>query len=451
MMFDVRTPVAFVEDDDDLRASNVQALQLAGFEAMGFASATEALKVLDADFPGVVVSDIRMPEVDGHEFFRRVQDLDPELPVILITGHADVDEAVAALQQGAYDFLAKPYATEPLTTTVRRALEARRLVIDNRRLRTLADAPSGDPLIGDTPVMQRLRDTIRVVAEANVDVLIEGETGVGKEMVARAIHRAGARRRKAFAVINCAALPQELIEAELFGHEAGAFPGALRRRLGRIDAAERGTLVLDEVESLPLAAQGKLLSVLEEREVTPLGSNEPHVVDFRAIATTQADLGRAVDDGGFRSDLYYRLNVVRLQVPPLRLRRDDIPRLFATFLGEAATRQRRKPPQLSLAVRRRLLEHPWPGNVRELRHYAELVVLGLADRGADIEDSASRSLPERVDAFEAQVLRDTLSEALGDARAAVARLGIPRKTFYDKLKRHGIDIGIFRPVPPARS
>ena len=434
-MFEDTGAVAFVEDDDDLRESNVQALQLAGFDAVGFACAADALKHIEPDFAGVVVSDIRMPDVDGHELFRRVQALDPELPVILITGHADVAEAVAALQQGAYDFLAKPYATERLTTTVRRALEARRLVIDNRRLRALAEAPSEDSLIGDAPVMQRLRETIRLVAQADVDVLIEGETGVGKEMVARAIHRVGPRRRQAFSAINCAALPQELIEAELFGHEAGAFPGAVRRRVGRIEAADRGALLLDEVENLPLAAQGKLLRVLEEREVTPLGANEP----------------RAVDEGRFRPDLDYRLNVVRLQVPPLRLRRDDIPRLFATFLREAAARQRRKPPQLSLSVRRRLLEHPWPGNVRELRHFAELVVLGLAERGADAEDGPARSLPERVDAFEAQVLRDTLTETLGDARAAIAQLQIPRKTFYDKLKRHGIDINAFRRTRPARA
>lgn len=252
-------------------------------------------------------------------------------------------------------------------------------------------------------------------------------------------------------MINCAALPHDLIEAELFGHEAGAYPGATRRRVGRIEAAERGTLVLDEVESLPLAAQGKLLRVLEEREVTPLGANEPRVVDFRVIATTQADLGRAVDEGRFRSDLYYRLNVVRLQVPPLRMRRDDIPRLFAIFLAEAAARQRHKPPQLSLAVRRRLLEHAWPGNVRELRHYAELVVLGLDERGAETEERVERSLPERVDAFEAQVLRDTLAENCGDARGAIAQLRIPRKTFYDKLKRHGIDIDGFRKGRPGRT
>ena len=263
--------VAFIDDDDDLRAANVQALQLAGFEVLAFASAEAALKALSHDFPGAVVSDIRMPRMDGRQLFRKLKEEDPDLPVILVTGHADVAEAVEAMHEGAYDFVAKPYAAERLVASIRRALEKRRLVLDNRRLRAAADnAQSGWPLIGQTPVMERLRATLRQLADADVDVLLEGETGVGKELAARSLHNLGRRRNREFVAVDCAALPADTLESELFGHELGAFNGAVRQRVGRIQQADRGTLFLDEIETLTPVAQGKFLRVLEEREITPL-------------------------------------------------------------------------------------------------------------------------------------------------------------------------------------
>jgi two-component system C4-dicarboxylate transport response regulator DctD len=442
-----RRVVAFVDDDDDLRSANVQMLQLAGYEVAPFPSAEMALRNIDASFPGVVVTDIRMPLMDGHQFFRRLHEIDPDLPVILITGHGDIAEAVAAMQTGAYDFVPKPYAAERITQSVARALEKRHLVLANRHLLALAARGEGaSPLIGESPLMARLRDTVRQVADADVDVLIEGETGVGKEVVARALHASSRRRQHPFVAVNCAALPEGMIESELFGHESGAFNGAMRRRVGRIEASDRGTLFLDEIESMPPAAQGKLLRVLEEREVAPLGTNEVRPVNLRVLAASKIDLGDAAQRGSFRADLFYRLNAMRIRVPSLRERREDIPLLFGHFLLGAARRARREPPTLTDAMRRRLLEDDWPGNVRELSHFAERVALGLEDRNvaAPAAETGEQSLNHRVDAFESHLIQETLTGVHGDVRAALELLKIPRKTFYDKLRRHGIAIDAYR-------
>ncbi|WGM38578.1 sigma-54 dependent transcriptional regulator [Caulobacter sp. NIBR1757] len=442
-MFQDLTLVAFVDDDADLRAANAQGLKLAGLEVLTFERAETALERLDANFPGVVVSDIRMPGMDGRQLFARLRDIDPDLPVILITGHGDVAQAVEAMREGAYDFVAKPYASERLVSSVRRALEKRRLVLDNRRLMAVTGQVDADQaLIGETAVMQRLRATLRQIAEAGVDVLLEGETGVGKELAAQALHRWSRRRPHPFVAVNCAALPEAMVESELFGHETGAFSGAMRRR-GHVESADRGTLFLDEIESMAPGVQGRMLRVLEEREVTPLGSSAARPVDLRVVAASKGDLAALSATGAFRADLYYRLNVVRLSIPPLRERRDDVPLLFGHFLREAAARFRREPPALTDAVRRRLMEHDWPGNVRELSHFAERVVLGI-EEPAPAAPAGGLSLAQRVDAFEAQLLREALEGFGGDVQAALAALDLPRRTFYEKLRRHGIEIARYR-------
>lgn len=437
--------VAFIDDDDDLRAANVQALQLAGFEVLAFASAEAALRALGHDFPGAVVSDIRMPRMDGRQLFRKLKDEDPDLPVILITGHGDVAEAVEAMHEGVYDFVAKPYAPERLVASIRRALEKRRLVLDNRRLRAAADSAQADwPLIGQTPIMDRLRATLRQLANADVDVLLEGETGVGKELAARALHKWGRRRNREFVAVDCAALPASALNSELFGHEQGAFDGAIRQRVGRIQQADRGTLFLDEIETLTLEAQGKFLRVLEEREVTPLGSNQVRTLDLRVVAAAKSDLSEAVTAGTFREDLFHRLDVVRLRIPPLRERRDDIPLLFAHFLARACERTDGPSPVVDDQVRWRLHNHNWPGNVRELAHYAQRVALGLADQSELSGVTELPPLPERIASYEARVIEETLTAKAGDIRATLEVLRIPRKTFYDKVERHGIDLARYR-------
>jgi len=436
--------VAFIDDDDALRAANVQTLHLAGLEVLEFASAEAALAALPEGFPGVVISDIRMPNMDGRQLFRRLKDQDPDLPVILITGHADVAEAVEAMHDGVYDFLPKPYAPERLVGSVRRALEKRRLVLENRYLRTQAEAAQSDwPLIGQTQVMERLRSTLRQLASADVDVLLEGETGVGKELAARALHNWGRRRDREFVAVDCAALPASTLESELFGHELGAFNGAMRQRIGRLQQADRGTLFLDEIETLSPDAQGKFLRVLEEREVVPLGSNRVHTLDIRVVAAAKPALIDAVARGAFRQDLFHRLDVVRIRIPPLRERRDDVPLLFAHFLARACERLGGPPPAVDDAIRWRLLNYDWPGNVRELSHYAQRVALGLAANGGEALEEP-QPLPERVAAYEAHLIEETLAACGGDVRRSLEMLRIPRKTFYDKLERHGLDISRHR-------
>ncbi|WP_062203974.1 sigma-54 dependent transcriptional regulator [Aureimonas sp. AU12] len=437
-----RPSVAFVDDDETLRDANRQTLDLAGFTPMTFPDGESALAGITAEFPGVVVTDIRMPGMGGLELFRRLRAMDPDLPVILVTGHGDVAMAVDALREGAYDFIAKPYATDRLVESVRRATEKRRLVLENRQLRALAERAADDdmPLIGESPGMERLRRTLRQIADADVDVLVEGETGSGKEVVASLLHRWSRRAPRPFVALNCGALPETVIESELFGHEAGAFTGALKKRVGRIEHSSGGTLFLDEIESMPPALQVKLLRVLETREVEPLGTNQRRAVDLRVVAAAKVDLGDPTARGYFREDLFYRLNVVTVRIPPLRERRDDVPLLFAHFLARAAERFRRELPPLSSGVARRLATHLWPGNVRELSHYAERVALGLGEDDADVPaaGSAGLTLPERVDRFEAGVIRETLANEGGDVRRTIEALGLPRKTFYDKLQRHGI-------------
>ena len=437
-------PVILVDDDDDLRRAVSQTLDLAGFTVTAFARAADALASLTPDFPGVVITDIRMPGMDGLEFFKRIAAMDGDLPVILVTGHGDIPMAVAALQQGAYDFIAKPFPADRLVQSAARAMEKRRLVMENRALKQAAEKVEGDaPLIGQTPAMERLRNTLRHIANTDVDVLVAGETGSGKEVVATLLHRWSRRANGHFVALNCGALPDSVIEAELFGHEAGAFTGAQKKRVGRIEYSSGGTLFLDEIESMPLSAQVKMLRVLERREVSPLGTNEVRPVDLRVVAAAKIDLGNPAERGEFREDLYYRLNVVTLTIPPLRERRDDIPLLFSHFLARAASRFNRDVPSLSAAVLRHLTAHDWPGNVRELGHFAERVVLGVEEiappPSAIPSACASDTLPERMDRHEEAIIRETLESNEGDVAATLQALGIARKTFYDKLARYGIN------------
>ncbi|MBY3119891.1 MULTISPECIES: sigma-54-dependent transcriptional regulator [Rhizobium] len=437
-------PVALIDDDKDLRRATAQTLELAGFSVSAYDGAKAALADLPADFAGPVVTDIRMPEIDGLQLFATLQGMDVDLPVILMTGHGDIPMAVQAIQDGAYDFIAKPFAADRLVQSVRRASEKRRLVLENRMLRKAAeDAQENLPLIGQTPVMENLRKILRHIADTDVDVLVAGETGSGKEVVAQLLHQWSHRRKGNFVALNCGALPETVIESELFGHEAGAFTGAQKRRTGRIEHASGGTLFLDEIESMPAATQVKMLRVLEMREITPLGTNEVRPVDLRVVAAAKIDLGDPAVRGDFREDLYYRLNVVTISIPPLRERRDDIPLLFSHFAARAAERFRRDVPPLSPDVRRHLASHPWPGNVRELSHYAERVVLGVEGGGtaAVAPQPTDATLPERLERYEAEIIRDALSANDGDVRRTIEALGIPRKTFYDKLQRHGINRG----------
>jgi two-component system, NtrC family, C4-dicarboxylate transport response regulator DctD len=443
-------PVILIDDDRDLLRATAQTLDLAGLAVTACASALEALPLVDATFTGVIVSDIRMPRIDGLELFDRVRAVDADIPVILVTGHGDIPMAVKAIRDGAYDFIAKPFAADRLVQCVRRAGEKRGLVLENRRLRdTVGGAQDDLPLIGQTPVMERLRRTLRQIADTDVDVLLMGETGTGKEVVASLLHRWSRRARGNFVALNCGALPEQIMESELFGHEQGAFTGAQKRRVGRIEHSSGGTLFLDEIESMPPSTQVQMLRVLEMREVTPLGTNDVRAVDLRVVAAAKVDLGDPAERRDFREDLYYRLNVVTLSIPPLRERREDVALLFRHFAQRAAQRFHRDVPDLSPIVLRHLRDHDWPGNVRELTHFAERFVLGL-EPGNDLSNletppqaPGDDPLPDRLARLEAQIIRETLETHQGDVRRTIEALGIPRKTFYDKLQRHGIIRGDF--------
>jgi two-component system C4-dicarboxylate transport response regulator DctD len=387
----------------------------------------------------VVLSDIRMPGMDGMTLLQRLGEVDPDLPVILITGHAEVSLAVQAMRHGAYDFIEKPFAAQGLVAVLRRALDHRGLVLDNRRLR--AAAGQGDDLEARLPgrsaAVIDLRYRLRAIGASEADALIVGPTGAGKEVVARAMHDLSPRAAKPFVAVNCAALPAQLIESELFGHEAGAFPGAMRARFGRFEHARGGTVLLDEVGSMPLDVQAKLLRVLQERIITRLGSNDPVVLDVRFIATSKTDLAAEVARGAFREDLYWRLNVALLRVPPLSARREDIPLLFLQLVREAAARHSapdRVPEPEMLAD---LAARDWPGNVRELRNAADRFVLGLdwmpGATGPELR------LAERVAGFERSVIAGAIAAHGGHLRRVYEQLGVSRKTLYEKMQKHGLD------------
>ena len=434
--------ILIIEDDPDVALGCEQALQLEGFTAEVAGSAEQGRKRLGADFPGIVVSDIRLPGRDGLSLQRDLHALDPELPVVLITGHGDVSMAVQAMKDGAYDFLQKPFAPEQLVDIARRALEKRRLVLEVRALRRQLDQRDRleARLIGNSAGMARVRGLIGALANSAADVLIHGETGTGKELVARCLHDASPRARGNFVAINCGGLPETLFDSEIFGHEAGAYTGAGKRRIGKIEHASGGTLFLDEIESMPVPMQIKLLRVLQERTLERLGSNTPIPVDCRVIAATKEALLGLSEQGRFRADLYYRLSVATLPLPPLRERREDIPLLFEHFLLQAAARHERAVPATLPGRIQQLVGYAWPGNVRELRNVADRCVLGIEAGsppfGLAAADTA-RPLNESVEAFERALIADALRRHGSLARTAEA-LAVAKTTLHDKIRKYGL-------------
>lgn len=449
-----RPSVLLIDDEEDVRRSFEQSLSLAGFEVQAFARAERALERLGPAFPGVLVSDIRMPGMDGLELLRGAQKIDDEIPVLLVTGHGDVPLAVEAMRLGAYDFLEKPLDPQRLTEKVARAAELRRLTLENRQMRSeLADRRRLDgEIVGSSPAISALRKKIEAVAAADIDLLILGETGSGKELVARAIHALSERRGRPFAAVNLAALPEATIESELFGHEAGAFPGAHRARCGKFENARGGTVLLDEIGAAPLSLQSKLLRVIEERSIERLGSNERIDLNLRFIASSNQDLHALAAEGAFRSDLLYRLAVATLETPPLRDRPEDVPRLFHHLTHAAAERLGREAPPISAELLTELGARDWPGNVREMRNFAERFVLGLGwddateEGGESAADSAGEPLAAQVERFERGAIASALTRNNGNLKATYEALGLSRKTLYEKMQRHGLrrqDFGDF--------
>lgn len=441
------TTVAIVDDEADIRSALRQMLELEQFNPIEFADAESALAAIDATFPGIVIADLRMPGLDGSGMFNRLQRCDPEIPIIMMSGHGDIATAVDLVRRGAYDFLSKPFDGAALVASVRRALEKRALVLENRNLRE-NPAPSGDgAILGESPEIERLRQTMTQLAKADIDVLITGESGVGKSLIAATLHRRSPRGLKAMVSIDCSALPGEHAESLLFGHVSGAFPGAQFPRSGQLRMADNSTLFLDHIDRLPQTLQARIQQALEERAILPMGANQTQATNFRTISATDGDLNSLVENAKFDRSLYHRLSAYHLEVPPLRARRGDVVGLFRAFLIEAADELKRDPPPLSPSVWNRLQNHDWPGNVRELRSYAANVVLGLDnDRVKQLPTSTGDQpgLKDATAAFEADMVRNMLERHHGDIAATIAALKLPRKTFYDKLTRHAIDPNDYR-------
>lgn len=435
--------VLIIEDDPDVALGCEQALQLEGIAAECVGSAEQARRRLSRDFRGVVISDIRLPKMDGMSFLREILNIDPELPVVLITGHGDISMAVQAMKDGAHDFIQKPFAPEYLVEVVRRALEKRSLVLEVRTLRRQLDQRDQleGKMIGRAPCMQKIRNMVACLADSAADVLIHGETGTGKELVARCLHEASSRRHGNFVAINCGGLPETLFDSEIFGHEAGAYTGAAKKRIGKIEHASGGTLFLDEIESMPLAMQIKLLRVLQERTLERLGSNTLIPIDCRVIAATKTDLVELAAKGGFRSDLYYRLSVATLDLPPLRERREDIPLLFEHFMLLGAARHQRPVPETAPGRIRQLVGYGWPGNIRELRNVADRCVLGIESGSppfGQAQAGGPTPLAETVEAFERALIVDALHRHGSLGRTAEA-LVMAKTTLHDKIKKYGLD------------
>ena len=438
----MKTPlqVLLVEDDPNVRLGCEQAMQLAGIPVIATGSAEEAEKHLTADFPGIIVTDMRLPGRSGMELLRRVRERDADLPVIIITGHGDVTLAVEAMRNGAYDFMQKPFSTDDLVEVVRRALEKRELVLEVESLRRRLDQRDDleARLIGRSPLMQKVRRLILDVADASVDVLIFGETGTGKEMVARCLHDLSQAGRENYVALNCGGMADNLLDSELFGHESGAFTGAQKRRIGKIEYASGGTLFLDEVESMPMNMQIKLLRVLQERVIERLGSNQQIPVNCRVIAASKEDLKAWSEQGKFRADLYYRLNVVRIELPPLRERREDIPALYDAFLLQAAKRFNRPPPLVPPETMHRLMAQEWPGNIRELKNAADCHALGIGGATATVGQGVMPSLTEAVEGYERQLIADEFTRQGGNIQRTADVLKVARTTLHDKLKKYGL-------------
>jgi DNA-binding NtrC family response regulator len=445
--------VLVVDDEKNIRDGLAAALALDGYEAETAADGDAGWRRFEQGDLDLVITDLRMPGLSGEELLRRIGAESPGVPVIVLTGHGTVENAVQAMRDGAYDFLTKPLNLERLSLLVKRALQNRELAIKNHRLEEeLERRGRFDRMIGGSPPMLRVFDTISRAAPTKASILITGESGVGKELVADAIHKLSPRKDQPLVKVHCAALAASLLESELFGHEKGAFTGAAARRRGRFELANGGTLFLDEIGEIDQNIQVKLLRVLQEKKFERLGGEETLEVDVRLIAATNRDLAAEIEKGAFREDLYYRLNVVNINVPPLRERKDDIPQFVAAFLREFAAENGKAIEGIDDKARAALYAYDWPGNVRELRNCIESAVvmaggpvivlddLPPAIRNAGSEGWIRIPIGSTMEEAERLVIQGTLSAQKGNKSKAADILEIGRKTLHRRLSEWGVDV-----------
>jgi two-component system response regulator HydG len=451
----MKTKILVVDDEAPHRQMLEVVLGGEGYEIHQAGDGQEAINLVEERYYDLILMDNRMTEVGGIEALKKIKEISPGIPVIIMTAYASVSTAVDALKSGAYDYLTKPLDIDELKILIDKALRHRQLEQENKYLKErLGDRFDFSSIIGRSPAMRDLFDTIALVAPSEATALIVGESGTGKELIANSIHHNSSRKERPFIKVNCAALPETLLESELFGHEKGAFTGAIARKQGRFQLAHRGSILLDEIGEMAPSTQAKILRVLQEREFEPLGGSQTVKVDTRVIAATNKNLEEEIQQGRFREDLYYRLNVVTLEVPPLRERREDISLLADFFLKQYAQKNRRLVKGFTPRAMDLLMRHPWPGNVRELENVVErAVIMGRSDMISELE------LPDAVRALEAKDGEDvidlipgrslkemeremiirTLEEAGGNRTRTAEILGISRRTLQLKLKEYGIN------------
>jgi two-component system, NtrC family, nitrogen regulation response regulator NtrX len=447
----VKPRVLIIDDEEGIRSSLKMIFEYEGYEVLLAANGPAGLKMAERDEVDLVFLDIKMPQMDGIDVLKRIKAADGSPPVVILSGHGTVKTAVEATKLGAYDFIEKPPESERILLVARNALGLKKLRDENRRLRLSFDERYR--MVGASPVLEKVSDAVRRAAPTHATVLITGESGVGKELVARAIHRNSLRRDEAFVQVNCAAIPEELIESELFGHEKGSFTGATEKQVGKFELAHKGTIFLDEVGDMSLRTQAKVLRVLQEGEVERIGSQKTIQVDVRVIAATNKKLEDLIEKGEFREDLYFRLSVIPIRVPPLRERADDVPELVEHFVSQFCAENNFRKPTFSPATLEGLKRHPWRGNVRELKNAVErllIMVEGDEIRPEHLAEVLRRPGEEPASAANAGTLRDfkeaaertflvgKLKENGWNISATAASIGTPRSNLYKKLEQYEI-------------
>jgi len=451
-----KAKILLVDDEQSILTSLGSALEDEGYEVSGVRSGESALKLLEKKHFDCILVDIWLPGMDGIQLLERIKERGIESPVIIISGHGTIESAVRATKLGAYDFLEKPLNLEKVILTIEHALELSHLSREYQRLKK--ELLEEDELIGISKPIQELKATIEKIAPSEGWVLIQGENGTGKEVVAKAIHKKSLRKDAPFVAVNCAAIPSELIESELFGYEKGAFTGAEAQKPGKFELADGGTLFFDEIGDMSPATQAKVLRVLQEQEFHRLGASESIKVDVRVIAATNKDLEQEIEKGNFRQDLYYRLNVIPIYIPPLRERKEDIPELVNHFLEVFCQKSRLRKKQIHPQVLNILMEYDWPGNVRELKNIVErMVILSSGEeitlkdlppaifypkKALAVESSSKLGLKQAKEAFERQFILQRLIEHNYNIAQTAQSLGLDRTSLYRKLKKLGIELGV---------
>ncbi len=444
-----KVKILVVDDEAIVRESLQDWLADAGYQVFAAENGPKALEIIEKERLGIVITDLVMPGMDGIEMMKRAKEIQPDIEVIIITAYASIPTAIAAMREGAYDYIEKPFCPERAELLVKKLAQHQELVVENLSLRQrLEDRYRFENIITKSSKMQRMIELIKVVAKSNATVLITGESGTGKELVARAIHSQSHRQSKPFVAVSCAALPESLLESELFGHEKGSFTGAYARKKGKFEFANGGTLFLDEIGEMSANIQVHLLRVLEEKEFSRVGGNEPIRVDVRVVSATNRDLRKAIEKGEFREDLYYRLNVVPIELPPLRERKEDIPLLAQHFLNKFALENKKEVSELSPEATEFLLGYDWPGNVRELENAIERAAILAKDSLITIADlpqenmSLARStMPgKNLREVEKEHILDVLGETGGNYSEAARLLGITRMTLYKKAREYSFSV-----------